>query len=55
MAHRKTRMNRKARKTHRKTRKSTRKTHRKSRLMYGGSQEAMQAYKSPFVTNMVRY
>jgi hypothetical protein len=48
-----TRMNRKARKT--RMNRKARKTLRKSRRMSGGSQDAMQAYKSPFVTNMVRY
>ena len=48
------------RKSTRRNRKATRKANRKSRRnalrMRGGFQgEAMAAYKSPFVTNMVRY
>jgi hypothetical protein len=46
--------NRKSRKATRKANRANRKSRKVSR-MRGGSQDEGQAYKSPFVVNMVRY
>ncbi len=43
------------RKSTRRNRKANRKTRRNMRRMRGGFQGETAAYKSPFVTNMVRY